>query len=91
VAHFATFLILHNIVRKMIRIQIPWKNIAKYILASAAMGAILFIIPHPTRTLTILAETAVGGLIYILIIVAIDKEARALPRFMLKELRVTAR
>ena len=87
VARFAMFLILYAIVRKMIKIQIPWKTIAKYVLAAAAMGAILYIIPHPTRTLTILAETAVGGLIYILIIMAIDKEARTLPKFILKELR----
>lgn len=87
VASFAMFLILYAIVRKMIRIQIPWKTISKYVLAAAAMGAILYIIPHPTRILTILAETAVGGLIYILILMAIDKEARTLPKFMLKELR----
>jgi uncharacterized membrane protein YkvI len=87
VASFAMFLMLYAIVRKMIKIQIPWKSAAKYVLAAAAMGAILYIIPHPTRTLTILAETAVGGLIYILILMAIDKEARTLPKFMLKEFR----
>jgi hypothetical protein len=87
VARFAMFLILYAVVRKMIKIQIPWRTTAKYVLAAAAMGAILYIIPHPTRTLTILAETAVGGLIYILIIMAIDKEARTLPKFILKELR----
>ena len=87
VASFAMFLMLYAIVRKMIKIQIPWKSAAKYVLAAAAMGAILYVIPHPTRTLTILAETAVGGLIYILILMAIDKEARTLPKFMLKELR----
>jgi hypothetical protein len=87
VARFAMFLILYAVVRKMIKIQIPWRTTAKYVLAAAAMGAILYIIPHPTRTLTILAETAVGGLIYILIIMAIDKETRTLPKFILKELR----
>jgi hypothetical protein len=71
----------------MIKIHIPWRNIAKYVLAAAAMGAILYLIPHPTRTYLILAETAVGGLIYVLVIMAIDKEARALPRFILNELR----
>jgi hypothetical protein len=87
VARFTTFLILYLIVRKMIKIHIPWRNIAKYVLAAAAMGAILYLIPHPTRTYLILAETAVGGLIYVLVIMAIDKEARALPRFILNELR----
>ena len=87
VARFTTFLILYIIVRKMIKMHIPWKIIAKYVLAAAVMGATLYVIPHPTRTYMILAETAFGGLIYLLVIMAIDKEARALPKSMLKELK----
>lgn len=84
VARFTSFLILYIIVRKMIKMHIPWKTIAKYVLAAAVMGAILYAIPHPTRTLMILAETAFGGLVYLLVIMAIDKEARALPKTILK-------
>jgi len=87
VARFTAFVILYIVVRKMIKMHIPWKSIGKYVLAAAAMGIILYIIPHPTRTLTTLAETAVGGLIYLAVIMAIDKEARSLPSFVLKELR----
>ena len=87
VARFTTFLILYIIVRKMIKMHIPWKIIAKYVLAAAVMGATLYVIPHPTRTYMILAETAIGGLIYLLVIMAIDKETRALPKSMLKELK----
>jgi O-antigen/teichoic acid export membrane protein len=87
IARFTMFLILYIIVRKMIKIHIPWKTIAKYILAAAAMGTILYVIPHPTRTYLTLAETAIGGLIYLLVIMAIDKETRALPKSILKELK----
>jgi hypothetical protein len=87
VARFAMFLILYVIVRKMIKLHIPWKTIAKYVFAAAVMGTILYVIPHPIETLSTLAETAAGGLIYLAIIMAIDKEARALPNSALKELK----
>jgi hypothetical protein len=45
------------------------------------------VIPHPTSALSTLAETAVGGLIYLAVIMAIDEEARALPDFIWKELK----
>jgi hypothetical protein len=87
VARLTTFLILYIVVRKMIKMHIPWKTIAKYVLAAAVMGTILYVLPHPTRSYLILAETAVGGLIYLLIIMAIDKETRALPRSLLRALK----
>jgi peptidoglycan biosynthesis protein MviN/MurJ (putative lipid II flippase) len=87
VARFAMLLILYIIVRKMIKMHIPWKIIAKYVLAAAVMGALLYVIPHPTRIYMILAETAVGGLIYLVVIMAIDKETRALPKSILDELK----
>lgn len=87
VAHFVTFLILYTIVRKMIKIHIPWRIIAKYVLAAALMGVLLYVIPHPTRTYLILTETAVGGLIYLLVIMAIDKETRTLPSSILEEFK----
>ncbi len=86
-ARFAMFLVLYVIVRKMIKIHIPWKTIAKYVLAAAVMGIIIYVIPHPTKILPTLAETAIGGIIYLALIMAIDKEARALPGRIIEELR----
>ncbi len=83
----AAFFILYSIVRKMVRVELPWKNIARYVFAAVIMGAILYLIPHPTRLTTTLAETAIGGLIYIALLMAIDKEARRLPSTVLKNLR----
>jgi hypothetical protein len=89
VARFTMFLILYVIVRKMIKMRIPWKIIGKYVFSAAVMGTILYVFPHPTRTYLILAETALGGLIYLLVLIAIDKEARALPKALLRELKHT--
>jgi hypothetical protein len=87
VARFTMFLILYIIVRRMIKMHIPWKTITKYVFAAAVMGTILYVVPHPTRVLSTLAETAIGGLIYLAALMTIDKETRALPSFILKELR----
>jgi hypothetical protein len=78
--HVVTFAALYLIARGMTSIVIPWRNLAKYIFASAAMGAVLYLVPHPTKISTTLVETAVGGLIYAGIILAIDREAREIPK-----------
>jgi hypothetical protein len=85
--HVFTFALLFAISRKMMKISIPWKSVAKYLFASAIMGIVLFLLPHPTTKLLTIAVTAVGGGIYLAILVAIDEEARALPRTILHEIR----
>ncbi|MEM3551196.1 MAG: hypothetical protein QXV01_08935 [Candidatus Bathyarchaeia archaeon] len=42
-ARFAMFLILYAMVQKMVRMEIPWKNIAKYTFASTIMSGALFL------------------------------------------------
>jgi hypothetical protein len=84
---FAMFLILVVMVRGVFKITIPWKSIAKYGIASAVMGAVLFLLPSPTRTSTTLIWTALGGIIYLAVLMAIDKEARTLPKAILQEIK----
>jgi len=85
-ARFIMFIILCAIVRKMTRVKIPWKNIAKYLFASIVMAVILFLLPHPTRIITTLAMTAAGGIIYFILLMAIDKETRSLVGSVWKEI-----
>jgi O-antigen/teichoic acid export membrane protein len=83
---FATY----SIARKCIDFSMPWKNIAKYVAASAVMVAVLFAIPHPTRIIYTLAVTLLGGAVYILILLPTDREARSLARSIIQEmLRIT--
>jgi hypothetical protein len=70
----------------MTRVKIPWKNIAKYLFASIVMAVILFLLPHPTRIITTLAMTAAGGIIYFILLMAIDKETRSLVGSVWKEI-----
>jgi len=83
---FATY----AIARKCIAFSMPWKNIAKYVGASAVMAALLFVIPHPTRIIYTLAVTLLGGAVYILILLPTDREARSLAKSIIQEtLRIT--
>jgi hypothetical protein len=87
-ARFAMFLILYAVVRKVIKMDIPWKSISKYTLASVIVGAILFVLPeHPTRLSLTLAVTAAAGVAYFGLLMAIDKEARMLAASVWQEIR----
>jgi len=87
VVRFAMFLILVIMVREMFKIAIPWKSIAKYSLASAVMGVMLFLLPHTNRVSMTLAWTGLGGIVYLAMLMAIDKESRGLPKAILQEIR----
>jgi O-antigen/teichoic acid export membrane protein len=89
VARLVTFLALYIIIWKIVKINIPWMNIAKYIAASAVMGLFLFfiIIPHPTRLSVVLGMTAMGAIIYFALLSAIDKEAREMIRSIWQEIK----
>ena len=99
IARFITFIILYVIVRTMIKVDIPWKSIGKYVLASAVAAVVLFLLPHSAVSATAtsmekvygilqtLILTGVGGGTYLAILMAIDKEARTLPKSILREIR----
>lgn len=87
VARTAMFFILFIVVRRTITVRIPWRNIGKYVFSAAAMGIVLYIIPHSTRISLILAETALGGLIYLGLLLLIDKETRRMPKDIIREFR----
>jgi O-antigen/teichoic acid export membrane protein len=100
VGHMISLIVLYTLARKSIKIDIPWKSISKYVLAAAVMGALLFLLPHPAEipaTATtmemifniaqVLVLTGIGAAVYLVIIMAIDKEARTLPKAILQEMR----
>ena len=87
-ARFAMFFVLYTIVRKSIKIAIPWRNIAKYVFVSAVMATVLALWqPHPTRIYLTLIVTAIGGIIYLALLMAIDKETRLLANSMWREIK----
>lgn len=94
------FIITYALVRKTITIDMPLKSISKYVLASAVMGALLFFLPHPAgvpptapiieiifHIAQVLILTGIGAVVYLVIVLAIDKEARMLPKTILQQMR----
>lgn len=84
---FALFIILVIMVRPIFRVVLPWRNLAKYLLASAVMGLVLFLLPYSVDVFTILVWTAIGGAVYLGVLMLLDGEARSLPKSILHELR----
>jgi hypothetical protein len=84
---FVCFLIIFAVARGMIRIAFPWRSVAKYTLASVATAVVLFLLPVSTSVPLTLVWTAIGGLLYLGLLMLIDKEARRLPGDILSELR----
>lgn len=87
ITRFAMFVVLIVMVRGMMKVVIPWRNIAKYGIASAAMGVVLLLLPFSNRISTTLLWTAIGAAVYLSVLLLIDKEARSLPKQILGEFR----
>jgi hypothetical protein len=81
VGHLAMFIVLYSVLRKAVKVKIPWKSIGKYVAASSVMAFVLFL-AQPARRSTTLIVTAVGSMIYLGLLLAFDKETRALARMI---------
>jgi len=79
IAHLAMFIVLYVILRRAVRVKIPWKNIWKYVAAAAIMAVVLFI-ARPEKRLSTLIVTIGGGLFYFALLLILDKETRVLVR-----------
>jgi len=77
---FAMFLVQYILVRQMVKVNIPWRSIGKYVFAASMMGIALYVAPHPTRVSYTVIETAIGGLFYLAVLAVIDEDARLLIR-----------
>jgi hypothetical protein len=86
-AHITTLLIQYVMMQKFVRISIPWRNIAKYFLASAAVAAFLYPLPDTTTLVLTLATVAGGAVIYAAVLLTIDSEARKMVGAIWKEIR----
>ena len=87
IMRFVMFLVLVVVVRGMIKIAFPWKSVAKYTFASIVTGIVLFLLPASSSIIITLIWTAVGGLLYLVVLMLIDKEARSLPKQILGEVK----
>jgi len=87
IARSAMFIVLYAIMRKSVKIHVPWRAIVKYVFAAIVMATILYVIPHPTKISSTLAITAVGALTYLGLLAVIDKEVRMLVVAIWREIK----
>jgi hypothetical protein len=86
-AHTTILLIQYAMMHTAVPIRIPWKNIGKYILASAVTAAFLYILPDTTTLFLTLAIALAGAEVYLVTLLAIDKEARKIVTLIWKEIK----
>jgi O-antigen/teichoic acid export membrane protein len=87
--HLSTFAGVYFFMRKSIRLPVSWRSIAKYVSASALMGALLFLAPATSTLLFTVAKATAGLAIYIALLLAIDKQARELFKLIIWEIKGT--
>lgn len=77
VAHCAMLIVTYVIMRKAVKLEIPWKSIAKYVISSFVM-AIFLVLLHPTRALFTIVTAAAGVAVYFAVLFASDGDSRKL-------------
>jgi hypothetical protein len=86
-AHAATSLIQYAMMHNSVRMDIPWRSIGKYILASAVSAAFFYVLPDTTTILLTLAVVLAGSAIYLSVLLAIDREARRTVNAIWREIK----
>jgi hypothetical protein len=87
----STFCVLYWSMRRSISIPIAWASLAKYILAALLMASILLLVPITTTLLSTIAKAIAGFGIYVVLLLAIDKQARQLIRLIWEEVKGSIR
>jgi len=80
-------LALYVILRRTVSIAVPWRSVGKYLLASAVMWSVVFKIPHPTRLTLTLGLALLGGIVYMTVLMAVDRETRTVAVSTLRDLK----
>ena len=85
--HLSTFIGLYWFMHHSIKIPVAWMSIAKFVFAAILMTGILLLIPTTSTLLSTIAK-AIGGFgIYVIILLAIDNQARKLVRLIWEEIK----
>jgi hypothetical protein len=88
-AQITTFTVLYTYMRHSIGIPVAWKSVGKYVSAAALAAIILYLLPTTTTLLSTIAKAAAGFGMYVIFLLAIDKQARELIRQVWAEVKST--
>jgi O-antigen/teichoic acid export membrane protein len=84
--HFSTFIGTYWFMRNIAKLPVAWVSLAKYILASLLMGGILLVLPTTSTLLYTVVKAIAGLAIYIVLLLAIDNQARRLLNIIFVEI-----
>ena len=87
--NLSTFLGLYWFMHRSLRLSVSWTSMGKYVLAAVLMAVVLFLVPTTTTLLSTLAKAIAGFALYILVLLAIDKQARKLVGLVWEEVKGT--
>ncbi len=87
--HISTFIGLYLFMHKTTRLPVAWSSMGKYVLAAVIMGLILYFMPYTTTLVLTVAKTVVGIVIYLGLLLVIDKQARSLLKLIIAEIKGT--
>ncbi len=76
VAHTVTLLVQYAMMHNSVRIMAPWRNVGKYVLASAVSAVFFYTLPDTSTVLLTLVVVLAGSAIYLSVLLAIDRDAR---------------
>lgn len=85
--HAASLMGVYVFMRHSIRIPVAWKSIGKFILAALLMGIVLFLLPTTTTLLSTIGKAVAGFALYIVVLLAIDSQARELIKLVWEEIK----
>jgi O-antigen/teichoic acid export membrane protein len=90
-AHGITLLLTYLIVHTSVKIDVPWRSTGKYVFTAAVAAAALYMLPHPTTLVLTFATVVAGAMIYAVLTLAVDKDARTLVRSILQEIGIVSK
>jgi len=82
IANIIITLAKYALAKRCLKFSIPWASIAKYLGVSLIMALILYLLQTPARLTITVAKTLFGGLVYFLILLAVDRETREIARLV---------
>lgn len=87
VAYAAMAVAMATIGHRLLAVRLPWASLARSSAASAIMFAAVYFVYPGHRLLTVAIRTVLGALVYAVMIVVFDRDARELARKLLAQLR----
>jgi O-antigen/teichoic acid export membrane protein len=87
----STFSVVYWFMRRSISIPVAWVSIAKYVFAALLMAGIMLLLPATTTLLSTIAKAIAGFGIYVVLLLAIDKQARQLVSLIWEEIKGSVR